>query len=71
MSNPVTYTKIFDNIRAIFAATKESWTRGYNVGRFSLNVKGGRCESCKGEGTLKIEMNFLPDVYVVCDECLG
>jgi excinuclease ABC subunit A len=70
-SNPATYTKIFDHIRAIFTSTKEARLRGYKAGRFSFNVKGGRCEACKGDGTIKIEMNFLPDVYVKCDECNG
>jgi excinuclease ABC subunit A len=70
-SNPVTYTKIFDHIRAIFTATTEARMRGYKAGRFSFNVKGGRCEACRGDGTIKIEMNFLPDVYVKCDECDG
>lgn len=70
-SNPATYTKIFDEIRSVFAETKESKMRGYKLGRFSFNVKGGRCEKCKGDGTIKIEMNFLPDVYVECEECHG
>ncbi|MCK4264991.1 excinuclease ABC subunit UvrA [Candidatus Babeliales bacterium] len=70
-SNPVTYTKIFDYIRKLFAATKEARARGYKEGRFSFNVRGGRCENCQGDGTIKIEMNFLPDVYVKCDECDG
>ncbi len=70
-SNPVTYTKIFDEIRNVFAETKEAKMRGYKMGRFSFNVKGGRCEKCKGDGTIKIEMNFLPDVYVECEECHG
>jgi len=70
-SNPATYTKVFDEIRKLFAATKESKARGYKPGRFSFNVKGGRCESCRGDGMLRIEMNFLPDVYVQCDECKG
>ena len=70
-SNPVTYTKVFDHIRAIFTATTEARMRGYKAGRFSFNVKGGRCEACRGDGTIKIEMNFLPDVYVKCDECDG
>ncbi len=68
-SNPATYTKIFDYIRKIFANTKEARVRGYNQGRFSFNVKGGRCESCQGDGQIKIEMQFLPDVYVTCDVC--
>jgi len=66
-SNPATYTGVWDHIRKIFAAVPESKVRGYGPGRFSFNVKGGRCESCKGDGTLKIEMNFLPDVYVPCE----
>lgn len=70
-SNPATYTKVFDDIRQLFAITTESKLRGYNPGRFSFNVKGGRCEKCVGEGSIKIEMNFLPDVYVECDECKG
>ena len=70
-SNPATYTKVFDEIRRLFASTKESKARGYKPGRFSFNVKGGRCESCHGDGVLRIEMNFLPDVYVQCDECKG
>ena len=70
-SNPATYTKVFDDIRALYADTKESRMRGYEQGRFSFNVKGGRCESCKGDGMIKIEMNFLPDVYVECEQCEG
>ncbi|HTY74672.1 MAG TPA: excinuclease ABC subunit UvrA, partial [Candidatus Nanoarchaeia archaeon] len=70
-SNPATYTKLFDEIRKIFAATKEAKTRGYTAGRFSFNVKGGRCETCQGDGVLRIEMNFLPDVYVQCSDCKG
>lgn len=70
-SNPATYTKAFDYIRQIFARTKDSAVRGYNIGRFSFNVKGGRCEACQGEGQIKIEMQFLPDVYVQCDVCHG
>ncbi len=70
-SNPATYTKIFDEIRKVFAATKEAKIRGYKPGRFSFNVKGGRCEACKGDGEIKIEMNFLSDVYVRCEECRG
>lgn len=70
-SNPATYTKVFDEIRKVFAATKEAKIRGYGPGRFSFNVKGGRCEKCQGDGTIKIEMNFLPDVYVECEECKG
>lgn len=70
-SNPATYTKVFDEIRDIFANTKEAKIRGYSSGRFSFNTKGGRCEKCQGDGTIKIEMNFLPDVYVECEECKG
>ena len=70
-SNPATYTKLFDEIRNIFASTKEAKARGYKSGRFSFNVKGGRCETCQGDGVLRIEMNFLPDVYVQCSECKG
>ncbi|MBT4652278.1 MAG: excinuclease ABC subunit UvrA [Candidatus Pacebacteria bacterium] len=70
-SNPATYTKIFDYIRKIFANTQEAHIRGYNAGRFSFNVKGGRCETCRGDGQIKIEMQFLPDVYVTCDVCHG
>jgi excinuclease ABC subunit A len=70
-SNPATYTKLFDEIRDIFASSKDAKIRGYSKGRFSFNVKGGRCEACQGAGILKIEMNFLPDVYVTCDTCKG
>jgi excinuclease ABC subunit A len=70
-SNPATYTGVFDHIRKLFADTQESKARGYQQGRFSFNVKGGRCEACSGDGTLKIEMNFLPDVYVLCEVCHG
>jgi len=70
-SNPATYTKVFDEIRNIFALTEEAKIRGYKAGRFSFNVKGGRCEACQGDGLIKIEMNFLPDVYVECEECKG
>ncbi len=70
-SNPATYTGVFDMIRDLFAATQEAKTRGYNKGRFSFNVKGGRCESCSGDGIIKIEMHFLPDVYVPCEVCGG
>lgn len=70
-SNPATYTGVFDHIRKLFAETNEAKMRGYQPGRFSFNVKGGRCEECSGDGTLKIEMNFLPDVYVPCEVCKG
>lgn len=70
-SNPATYTGMWDPIRQLFAATPEAKVRGYGPGRFSFNVKGGRCEACKGDGTIKIEMNFLPDVYVPCEVCHG
>ncbi|WP_129852958.1 excinuclease ABC subunit UvrA [Bifidobacterium pseudolongum] len=70
-SNPATYTGVWDKIRMLFAKTPEAQVRGYGPGRFSFNIKGGRCEACHGDGTLKIEMNFLPDVYVECEECHG
>jgi len=70
-SNPATYTKVFDLIRHLFAQVKEARVRGYGLGRFSFNVKGGRCEACQGQGTKVIEMHFLPDVYVTCEECRG
>lgn len=70
-SNPATYTGVFDHVRKLFAATTEAKVRGYQPGRFSFNVKGGRCEACAGDGTIKIEMNFLPDVYVPCEVCKG
>jgi excinuclease ABC subunit A len=70
-SNPATYTGVFDHVRRLFAETTEAKIRGYQPGRFSFNVKGGRCEACSGDGTLKIEMNFLPDVYVPCEVCHG
>lgn len=70
-SNPATYTKVFDDVRELFAQTNEAKKRGYKKGRFSFNVKGGRCEACKGDGTLQIEMHFLPDVYVPCEVCKG
>lgn len=70
-SNPATYTKIFDYIRKVFSHTQDAHIRGFNQGRFSFNVKGGRCETCKGDGQIKIEMQFLPDVYVTCDVCHG
>ncbi|WP_369134269.1 excinuclease ABC subunit UvrA [Modestobacter sp. I12A-02662] len=70
-SNPATYTGVWDHVRKLFASTTEAKMRGYQPGRFSFNVKGGRCEACSGDGTLKIEMNFLPDVYVPCEVCKG
>ena len=68
-SNPATYTGVFDMIRDLFAATVDAKERGYKKGRFSFNVKGGRCEACSGDGIIKIEMHFLPDVYVPCEVC--
>jgi excinuclease ABC subunit A len=70
-SNPATYTKVFDKIRALFASTPDARMRGYQPGRFSFNVKGGRCDACKGDGQIKIEMHFLPDVYISCEQCKG
>src|SRR6185369_16127480 len=70
-SNPGTYIKVFDQIRDLFTKLPESKTRGYKAGRFSFNVPGGRCEACQGEGQRRIEMNFLPDVYVLCEVCGG
>ncbi|MBO5912900.1 MAG: excinuclease ABC subunit UvrA [Clostridia bacterium] len=70
-SNPATYTGVFNDIRELFAATKDAKIRGYNAGRFSFNVRGGRCEACEGDGIIKIEMHFLPDIYVPCDVCKG
>jgi len=70
-SNPATYTKLFDHVRSLFSQTGEARARGYKPGRFSFNVSGGRCETCKGDGTIKIEMHFLPDVYVPCEACAG
>jgi excinuclease ABC subunit A len=70
-SNPATYTQLFTPIRELFAGTTEARTRGYNPGRFSFNVKGGRCEACQGDGLIKVEMHFLPDIYVPCDDCKG
>jgi excinuclease ABC subunit A len=70
-SNPATYTKVFDEIRTIFAETKDAKMRGYKPGRFSFNLRGGRCDACDGDGLIRIEMNFLPDVYIECEECKG
>ena len=70
-SNPATYTKVFDEIRTVFAGTKEAKMRGYKPGRFSFNIRGGRCEACEGDGLIRIEMNFLPDVFIECEECKG
>ena len=70
-SNPATYSGVFDQIRNLFSLTEESKIRGYKPGRFSFNIPGGRCEYCKGDGNIKVEMYFLPDIYVVCDECSG
>jgi excinuclease ABC subunit A len=70
-SNPATYTGVFDHVRKLFAQTTEAKVRGYQPGRFSFNVKGGRCEACSGDGTIRIEMQFLPDVYVPCEVCHG
>ena len=70
-SNPATYTGLFTPLRELFAGTQESRSRGYKIGRFSFNVKGGRCEACQGDGVIKVEMHFLPDVYVKCDVCDG
>ena len=70
-SNPATYTGVFTDIRELFASTNDSKARGYTGARFSFNVKGGRCEACQGDGLLKIEMHFLPDIYVPCEVCKG
>ena len=70
-SNPATYTGLFDGVRELFSQTPEAKMRGYKPGRFSFNVKGGRCEACRGDGILRIEMHFLPDVYVPCEVCKG
>ncbi len=70
-SNPATYTDLFTHVRELYSLTPEAKVRGYKPGRFSFNVRGGRCEACKGDGTIKIEMHFLPDVYVPCETCHG
>lgn len=70
-SNPATYVGFFDDIRDLFASTSDAKMRGFNKGRFSFNLKGGRCEKCQGGGSIKIEMQFLPDVYITCDVCQG
>src|SRR5690606_12088101 len=70
-SNPATYTGLFTPIRDLFAGTQEARARGYKTGRFSFNVKGGRCEACQGDGVIKVEMHFLPDIYVPCEVCAG
>ena len=70
-SNPATYTSLFNDIRDLFAKTQDANAKGFGPGRFSFNVKGGRCEACEGDGVKKIEMHFLPDIYVTCDVCKG
>ncbi len=70
-SNPATYTGVFTPVRELFAGVPESRSRGYTPGRFSFNVRGGRCEACQGDGVIKVEMHFLPDIYVPCDQCKG
>src|SRR6185369_2032306 len=70
-SNPATYTGIFTLVRDLFSGTQEARSRGYQPGRFSFNVKGGRCEACEGDGVIKVEMHLLPDIYVACDVCKG
>ena len=70
-SNPATYTGVWDYVRKLFAKTQDARRRGYQPGRFSFNVRGGRCEACTGDGTIKIEMHFLPDIYVPCEVCKG
>ncbi len=70
-SNPGTYTGVFNDIRELYASTQEAKMRGFSAGRFSFNVKGGRCEACQGDGIIKIEMHFLPDIFVPCEVCKG